>query len=185
MLLWLLVAAPLPADVWSVGPDGKSCVQLDERLAAELATWKVDPESSAPAEGVYGRVNPTDDRQLVLLFRSKAVCERMVWAVGEERKANRPSRSLDDKQVRDEVEAIAARDLEKLWSQLSARDKKAIYADARRLFAGDAHKVRVRKRIAVLAHQKRPSRSDRARLALWKRLYRVVFAEVYEPKAVE
>jgi len=179
LFLLLVLAAPLPADVWSVGSNGKSCVQLDKALAEELATWREDPDSSVPGEGVYGRVNPKNARQLVLLFSSKSVCERIVWAVKEEAKDNRPSRTLDDKQVREKVEALAVTGLAKVWPKLSAKEKKALHVEAKALFAGEANQVRVRKRIAELMKKKKPIRAQRARLHLWTELYAIVFGEPY------
>lgn len=182
----LLVAAALPP--WSVGADGKTCVLIDEGLAAELKGWVEDHAKSSPNNGIWTRYNPAAPRQAVLLFDSEQTCRAAVGAVGGEPKGKR----LRPSDVRRELDTLVRDDRERaaVWRMLTEKERKVFTKEIERAFAGNA--VR-RKIVEVLdrlhlhlgrslpAPRERQERLDRLRVEVYEHFFRVVFGERFRP----
>jgi hypothetical protein len=176
-----LAATPLPADAWSVGPDGRSCVQLEESLLKELYAWEVDAAKSVASEGVWARVNPKDARQMVLIFKDEKVCKELLQAMLEGSDAAEPPRALDADAVGRELEAWLAADAAAKadWDKVAKKERQAILKEAAKLFGPGVTKERadavlaplVKKETAAQAGGKKLEVEPRARLGLYRRLY--------------
>ena len=192
-ILWLsCIAAPLsPADAWSVGPDGASCVQLEDALAQSLAGWEVDAKNSVADEGVWARVNPDNPRQMVVLFSNEKVCREFLHAMREETGVVERPKPLDAATVDRELETWrgSAPGIKADWEKLTKAQRQTLAKDARNLFVGNLERERVS--LAIESWHKRQLKAIeagkpvelelRVRLGLYLRLFRIAFGDDFRP----
>lgn len=178
----LLVTVALPP--WSVGPDGRSCVLIDDPLAATLEAWIEDPAKSAPEDGIWARYNPKAPRQMVLLFDSEQICQAAVGLL-----SRKPAeKQLRKSAVRKELETFIRGDKERaaVWRVLTATERKRLTTEIEKAFAGAVEREKLVETLDHLSvHRRRSSaepstkrgRFERLRLQAYEHLFQIVFGE--------
>jgi hypothetical protein len=178
-------ATPLAPDAWSVGPDGLSCVQLEEALAKELGGWQVDPEKSVAGEGVWARVNPTNPRQMVLIFKSERICREFLQALHEDPGPPEKPTPLGAERVSQELKAFVATDTSARedWAKLGVKERQSLIQEAQKLFGPGLEKAGVTATIGALHKIQLKAReagqemngASRVRLGIWLHLFKITF----------
>jgi hypothetical protein len=179
-LLFVTVALP----PWSVGTDGRTCVLIDDPLAATLEAWVEDPTKSAPEDGIWARYNPDAPRQIVLLFDSEQTCQAAVGLLSQ-----KPvEKQLRKSAVRKELETFIRADKERaaVWRVLTATQRKRLAAEIETAFAGNVEREKLAETLEHLSVHRRRSpgvprtkqgRLERLRLEAYEHLFQVVFGE--------
>jgi hypothetical protein len=191
-----LCALPLPPAPWAVAGDGATCSPVDAATLEELSAWREDPENTLPDEGVFGRVALTDPNRMVLLFASQEICERMLRALMEEQRANRPAVVQTEATVLGWLEERLRGEapLRAAWAKLSEAEQRELRAESVVLFAGEASRLKAQRRLdaaAQLSKGKKANDASRAReiaavaLPLWRELFARVFGAPWAPSVIE
>lgn len=185
LIVAAVAAAAFPAEPWSVGPDGHTCVQLDEALTRQLRHWNDDPDNTMPDEGIWARTDPKNRRKMVLLFASKDICQAIVGAIEEE---GLPRKLTAAEVKKDLINAARADQTHAdTWKALKSSHRKRIIKEAQSQFAGRADRIKAVQALDAL-HARVSGDSagshrqdDAMRFAIWSRLFRVVFGDAYRP----